>query len=187
MRLAEDLATLDVLSGGRLNPGISTGPPMNYDDVKEALYPDTGDVEDFSYTRVERLLSLLRGEQASGFSGTRGIETFSDRVQPHSPGLIRRMWYGAASLGSAAWAGEHAMNLLTSSVVKAEETEDFAEIQRSQIRAFRAAHPEGAAARVSQGWWSSRPTPPPRRRRTSTPPTSRPAPHARPRRRVRRE
>ena len=28
---------------------------------------------------------------------------------------------------------------------------DFAEIQRSHVRAFRAAHPDGAAARVSQG------------------------------------
>jgi alkanesulfonate monooxygenase SsuD/methylene tetrahydromethanopterin reductase-like flavin-dependent oxidoreductase (luciferase family) len=43
------------------------------------------------------------------------------------------------------------MNFLTSSVVKAEESEDFAEIQRSHVRAFRAAHPDGDAARVSQG------------------------------------
>jgi len=76
---------------------------------------------------------------------------FSDRVQPHAPGLGRRMWYGGASLGSARWAGEHAMNYLTSSVVKAEESEDFAAIQLSHIRAFRALHPDGDRARVSQG------------------------------------
>src|SRR3954471_25049189 len=34
LRLAEDLATVDVLSGGRLNPGVSVGPPMHWDDVK---------------------------------------------------------------------------------------------------------------------------------------------------------
>ena len=151
LRLAEDWATVDVLSGGRLNPGLSVGPPMRYDEVREALYPDSGDVEDFSYERVDRLLGLVRGEPASPFRGRSGIEDFSDRVEPHSPSLAARIWYGAASLGSARWAGERGLNLLTSSVVKAEEAEDFAEVQLSQIRAFRAAHPLGDAARVSQG------------------------------------
>ncbi|MCQ9184410.1 LLM class flavin-dependent oxidoreductase [Streptomyces sp. IBSBF 2953] len=154
LRLAEDLATVDVLSGGRLNPGVSVGPPMHYDQVKEALYPDTADAEDFSHERVRRLLDLVRGEPATGFSGVEGFEVFSDRVQPHSPGLGRRMWYGGGSLGSARRAGEQGMNFLTSSVVKAEgldDTRDFAQIQLSHVRAFRAAHADGESARVSQG------------------------------------
>ncbi|MFD5112711.1 LLM class flavin-dependent oxidoreductase [Streptomyces sp. NPDC058391] len=151
LRLAEDLATVDILSGGRLNPGVSVGPPIHYDQVRHALYPDTAAIEDFSYDRVQRLLDFVRGEPATGFSGTEGFEVFSDRVQPHAPGLGRRMWYGGASLRSAQWAGEHGMNLLTSSVVKAEEFEDFAEIQLSHIRTFRAHHPDGDRARVSQG------------------------------------
>ncbi|WP_082574971.1 MULTISPECIES: LLM class flavin-dependent oxidoreductase [unclassified Nocardioides] len=155
LRLAEDWATVDVLSGGRLNPGLSVGPPMRYDEVRDALYPDTGDVEEFGYERVDRLLRLVRGEPASPFRGREGIEDFSDRVEPHSPGLASRIWYGAASLGSARWAGERGLNLLTSSVVKAEggaeRGEDFEQVQLSQVRAFRAAHPLGDRARVSQG------------------------------------
>jgi alkanesulfonate monooxygenase SsuD/methylene tetrahydromethanopterin reductase-like flavin-dependent oxidoreductase (luciferase family) len=156
LRLAEDLATVDLLSGGRINPGVSVGPPMNWDSVRDALYPDTADEEDFSYERVSRLLRFVAGETAASSAGTLGFEQFSSRAEPHSPGLRSRMWYGAGSLASAKWAGENGVNLLTSSVVKAEEAElteagDFAAVQLAQIRTFRAAHPAGAAARVSQG------------------------------------
>ncbi len=151
LRLAEDLATVDLLSHGRLNPGLSVGPPMRWDDVKEALYPGTADHEDFGYARLERLLGMLRGEPVSGFAGTEGIEEFSRRVEPHSPGLAARTWYGGGSLRSARWAGAQGLNFLTSSVVKAEESEDFAEVQVSQVRGFREAHPDGDRARVSQG------------------------------------
>ncbi|MBD0695461.1 LLM class flavin-dependent oxidoreductase [Streptomyces sp. CBMA123] len=169
LRLAEDLATVDVLSGGRLNPGFSVGPPIHYEHVRGALYPDTGAQEDFSPARAERFLALVRGEDASDFAGTEGIEVYSRRVQPHSPGLADRLWYGAASLRSACWAGEQGLNLLTSNVAKPEpsgpepsgrgpsgrEPDDaeahFADIQAGQIRAFRAHHPDGEHARVSQG------------------------------------
>ena len=151
LRLAEDLSTVDILSGGRLNPGFSVGPPRHWDVVAEALYPDTADDEDFSYERVARLLRFVAGEQAAALPAQEGFEQFSSRVEPYSPGLRARMWYGGASLASARWAGENGVNLLTSSVVRAEESSDFAAVQLSQIRAFRAAHPAGAAARVSQG------------------------------------
>ena len=151
LRLAEDLATVDILSGGRLNPGLSVGPPMHFDQLKDALYPDTADSEDFSYERMRRLLDHVRGVPVTDFDGVEGFEVFSDRVQPHAPGLARRMWYGGAGLRSAQWAGENGMNFLTSSVVKAEEAEDFAAIQLAHVRRFRAHHPDGDRARVSQG------------------------------------
>lgn len=158
LRLAEDWASLDVLCGGRFNGGFSVGPPMQWNAVRGALYPDTADVEDFGYGRVERLLRCLRGERVSDFEGTQGIEVFSARVQPHSPGLPDRLWYGAASTRSAAWAGEHGLNLLMSSVVRAENegatgAPDFGAVQAGHVQAYRAARAAAGhdGGRISQG------------------------------------
>jgi alkanesulfonate monooxygenase SsuD/methylene tetrahydromethanopterin reductase-like flavin-dependent oxidoreductase (luciferase family) len=152
LRLAEDLATVDILSGGRINPGVSVGTPMLYDHYKTALYPETHAAEDFSKDRVLRLLRCLRGDPVSDFAGTVGIEQFTDHVQPLSPGLADRVWYGGGR-SSAVWAGEQGINYLTSSVVSTEGTEarDFATIQGEQIDVFRAHHRDPARARVSQG------------------------------------
>ncbi|MDX1891866.1 LLM class flavin-dependent oxidoreductase [Mycolicibacterium sp. 050158] len=155
-RLAEDLATVDILSGGRINPGVSVGTPMMYDHYKTALYPDTHELEDFSKERVLRLLRCLRGEPVSDFEGTVGIERFTNRIQPHSPGLADRVWYGGG-LSSAIWAGQQGINYLTSSVVSAADASestaapDFATIQGTQIDAYRAHHANPEKARVSQG------------------------------------
>src|SRR3984885_14137957 len=110
LRLAEDLATVDVLSGGRINPGFSVGQPMHWADVREGLYPDTAAREDFLYERVPRLLRFVAGEPAAAFAGTEGFEQFSSRVEPHSPGLRARMGYGGAPLASAPWGGPNAAN-----------------------------------------------------------------------------
>ncbi|HKV21192.1 MAG TPA: LLM class flavin-dependent oxidoreductase [Mycobacterium sp.] len=151
-RLAEDLATVDILSGGRINPGVSVGTPMLYDHFKDSLYPETHELEDFSKDRVLRLLRNLRGEPVSDFSGTVGIEQYSDRIQPYSPGLADRVWYGGGR-DSAAWAGEQGINYLTSSVVSIEGTDsrDFATIQGEHIDVYRAHHRDPEKARVSQG------------------------------------
>lgn len=157
LRLAEDLATVDVLAGGRINPGVSVGTPMQYETLKHALYPDTAELEDFSKTRVEQLASFLAGNPVRELSGKQGVvEEYSRRVEPHSPGLRERLWYGAGSMDSARWAGEHGLNLLSSSVIFPEEGQDpdFAAVQATQIREFQeaaAAHAATAPARVSQG------------------------------------
>src|ERR1700755_707663 len=83
-RLAEDLATVDILSGGRINPGVSVGTPMLYEHYKNALYPESAGAQEFPKARGLGLLSSLRGEPVSDFAGTVGIEQFTDRIQPHS-------------------------------------------------------------------------------------------------------
>jgi alkanesulfonate monooxygenase SsuD/methylene tetrahydromethanopterin reductase-like flavin-dependent oxidoreductase (luciferase family) len=84
-------------------------------------------------------------------AGTQGFEVFSERVEPHSPGLRSRVWYGGGSLRSAQWAGETGLHFMSSNVIRAEESEVFEDIQEEQIRLFRSVHPAAAAARASQG------------------------------------
>ena len=105
LRLAEDLATVDILTGGRLNPGISVGPPMRYDEVRGALYPDTGDIEDFTYERVERLLRLIDGERParSAASRDRGVlrPGAAAVARPARPDVVRRGQRAARRRGPA--------------------------------------------------------------------------------------
>ena len=157
LRLAEDFATVDIMSNGRINPGVSVGTPADYATIQHVLYPNSAETEDFSKTRVELFNQLIAGEAVREFSGKRGVvEEYSNRVEPHSPGLRDRLWYGAGSMDSAVWAGRQGMNLLTSSVVfpQEDETPDFALVQARQIQAFRAAasqYAPNSPARVSQG------------------------------------
>ena len=112
LRLAEDLATVDVLSGGRINPGVSVGTPMQYDTVKDALYPHTAEAEDFSKARVERLARHLAGERVRELEGKQGVvEEFSARVEPHSPACGTGSGTGRL-LDSAVWAGQNGLHLL---------------------------------------------------------------------------
>ncbi len=152
LRLAEDLATIDILSGGRLNPGVSVGTPLLYEHFKAALYPETHELENFSKERVLRLLACLRGDSVSDFEGAIGQDLFFRHVQPHSPDLAGRVWYGGGLL-SAEWAAIHGLNYLTANLVSTEGTDsrDFAAIQAEHIDTFRSNHPCPESARVSQG------------------------------------
>ncbi len=151
-RLAEDLGTADVLSGGRLLPGLSVHAP-GYDEALNDLVHDSGwREEDYGYGRVERLRSLLSGaplREVPEYNGIGG-DFDSDRVEPHSAGLSERLWYGGGSLRSAEWAGSAGLNWLVSNITSYENGEaDFATAQRRQIDVFRAAHPDGDAARAT--------------------------------------
>jgi alkanesulfonate monooxygenase SsuD/methylene tetrahydromethanopterin reductase-like flavin-dependent oxidoreductase (luciferase family) len=139
-RLAEDLSLVDVLSAGRLNIGLSAGPPPFGKLLGERLFDGDPAAIDFSHARVARLAKNIEGEWL-GDADTRITSAAGEhrpRLRPHAPGLRERLWYGGGSLRSARWAAENGFHLLVGNINTAEETDDFFATQRRHIETFRA-------------------------------------------------
>lgn len=146
-RLAEDLATVDVLSHGRLHVGLSAGAPQHGALLGERLFDVEPERVDFSHERVARLRRNLSGEWL-GDNDT-FVESAAGRVRPrvtpYAAGLTERLWYGGGSLRSAGWAGRNGFNLLIGNITTGEDTDDYRVAQLRQIERFhevwRAAQP----------------------------------------------
>lgn len=152
-RLAEDLSTLDALSGGRLNAGVSAGPPNHAELVAPLVFDGDWRAIDFGYGRVERLIANLEGRYL-GDGETYVVSPGNRqraRLQPHVPGLRDRVWYGGGSLRSSKWAGGQGLNLMIGSLTSGDVSDDFFEAQAIQLDAFRAELPEGRRPRVAAG------------------------------------
>lgn len=137
-RLAEDLATADALSGGRLQIGVSVGPPAYAEFLGPHFFDGTPDAIDYSYARAlrlrENLHSPLLGEESAIVNSPAGPQR--PRLHPVAPGLADRLWYGGGSLRSAEWAGRNGFHLLTGNIVQGESSDRFFEAQRRIVETF---------------------------------------------------
>ncbi|MFC5752372.1 LLM class flavin-dependent oxidoreductase [Actinomadura rugatobispora] len=151
-RLGEDLTTADVLSRGRLQAGFSTGMP-HAELLGDLVHDGDWRGYDLAYGRIARLLEHLRGEFLGGpdtvIHSPGNVQR--PRLQPHSPGLLDRVWYGGGSLRSVRWAAEHGLNLLTGNIVRGEGTDDFVTAQLAQITEYRRLLAPGRPGRVALG------------------------------------
>jgi alkanesulfonate monooxygenase SsuD/methylene tetrahydromethanopterin reductase-like flavin-dependent oxidoreductase (luciferase family) len=140
--MAEDAGAADLISGGRLQLGISRGSQEQViDGYRYFGYAPTEGQSDADmardHTRV--FLDVLSGE---GFAQPNPRPMFPNppgllRVEPHSPGLRDRIWWGAGNRATAEWTGEQGLNLMSSTLLTEDTGVPFHELQAEQIQRFR--------------------------------------------------
>jgi len=150
--MVEDAGAADLIAGGRLQLGISRGSPEQViDGYRHFGYAPQEGEDDGTMARrhAETLLQLLSGE---GFAQPNPRPMFPNppgllRLEPHSPGLRERIWWGAGANATAVWAAQLGMNMMTSTLKFDESGEPLHVQQTEQIQAFRDAWREAGHER----------------------------------------
>ncbi|MGC1301428.1 MAG: LLM class flavin-dependent oxidoreductase [Caulobacteraceae bacterium] len=150
--MVEDAGAADLIGGGRLQLGISRGSPEQViDGWRHFGYaPAEGESDaDMGRRHAEVFLELLEGK---GFARPSPRPMFPNppgllRLEPHSPGLRERIWWGSAANSTAVWAAQKGVNLQSSTLKADESGEPFHVQQARQIRLYRQAWKEAGHAR----------------------------------------
>jgi alkanesulfonate monooxygenase SsuD/methylene tetrahydromethanopterin reductase-like flavin-dependent oxidoreductase (luciferase family) len=140
--MAEDAGAADLIAGERLQLGISRGSPEQVlEGYKYFGYaPAEGATDaDMGRNHAEVFLELLKGE---GFAKPSPTPMFPNppgllRIEPHSPGLRKRIWWGAGSRSTAEWTAQQGMNLMSSTLLTEDTGVPFHQLQAEQIQRFR--------------------------------------------------
>ncbi|MCZ2824472.1 MULTISPECIES: LLM class flavin-dependent oxidoreductase [unclassified Modestobacter] len=140
---ADLLSAGDPLSAGRLQLGVSRGSPETALRGSEAfgyVPADGGSDADVAREKTALFLAAISGatvvdadpRMTGGASGRLA-------VQPQSPGLRQRIWWGSGTRQTAVWTAQQGMNLMSSTLLSEDTGVPFDQLQAEQIALYRAA------------------------------------------------
>jgi alkanesulfonate monooxygenase SsuD/methylene tetrahydromethanopterin reductase-like flavin-dependent oxidoreductase (luciferase family) len=145
LAMAEDAAAADLLAGGRLQLGVSRGSPEPAFRGAEAFGYSIDPDEARAKTATFRAAIAGAGVVPADVGGRPGHALLA--IQPQSPGLADRIWWGSGTRETAVWTGEQGMNLMSSTLLLEDTQVPFDELQAEQIRLFREAWAKAGHAR----------------------------------------
>ena len=139
--MAEDAGAADLIAGGRLQLGISRGSPEQVIDGFRyfGYHPAEGETDaDLARRHAAVFLGVLAGE---GFAEPNPRPMFPNppgllRLEPHSPGLRDRIWWGAGTRATAEWTAQQGLNLMSSTLLTEDAGVPFHVLQAEQIQRF---------------------------------------------------
>ncbi|RZJ69270.1 LLM class flavin-dependent oxidoreductase [Flavobacterium sp.] len=142
MYMVEDAGAADLISGGRLQLGISRGSPEQVIDGWRYFGHEPKQGEDDAEMGRRKALEFLDKLNGVGFAEPNPYPMFPNppgllRLEPHSQGLRERIWWGAASNATAIWAAENGMHLQSSTLKYDENGKPFHIQQAEQIRLYK--------------------------------------------------
>ena len=150
--MAEDAGAADLIAGGRLQLGISRGSPEQVIEGYKYFGYDPGEGNDHADMAREHARVFLDVIDGKRFAEPNPRPMFPNPpgllgIEPQSPGLRDRIWWGAGTRKTAVWTGEQGMNLMSSTLLTEDTGVPFHQLQAEQIQMFRDAWKEAGHAR----------------------------------------
>lgn len=138
--LAEEAASLDLLAEGRVALGVSRGSPEPAYRGWEAFgYTGSSDPRgaDIGREHFEQFMEAIRGGNLVDADPAQFGPGVRLPIEPQSPGLDTRVWWGAGSRETAEWTAEKGVNLMSSTLLTEATGQSFGDLQAEQIAAYR--------------------------------------------------
>ncbi|MFZ2511016.1 MAG: LLM class flavin-dependent oxidoreductase [Gordonia sp. (in: high G+C Gram-positive bacteria)] len=140
--MAEESGAADLISEGRLQLGISRGSPEQVIEGYKYFGYDPAHGETDADLARRHTADYLRMLEGNAFAEPNPRPMFPNppgllRLEPHSPGLRERIWWGSGTRATAEWTAQQGMNLMSSTLLTEDTGVPFHQLQAEQIQVFR--------------------------------------------------